>query len=94
MTQRQTQQRPMHGPGGGPRGGYQKPKDMKKTIRRLLTYLTRHKLALAGVFLCLLVSVGSNLGGSYLLRPIINNFIYSGGRDFAGLALSLLHIRH
>ena len=92
MTQRQTQQRPMHGPGGGPRGGYQKPKDMKKTIRRLLTYLTRHKLALAGVFLCLLVSVGSNLGGSYLLRPIINNFIYSGGRDFAGLALSLLQL--
>ena len=82
----------MHGPGGGPRGGYQKPKDMKKTIRRLLTYLTRHKLALAGVFLCLLVSVGSNLGGSYLLRPIINNFIYSGGRDFAGLALSLLQL--
>ena len=92
MTQRQTQQRRMHGPGGGPRGGYQKPKDMKKTIRRLLTYLTRHKLALAGVFLCLLVSVGSNLGGSYLLRPIINNFIYSGGRDFAGLALSLLQL--
>ena len=92
MTQRQTQQRPMHGPGGGPRGGYQKPKDMKKTIRRLLTYLTRHKLALVGVFLCLLVSVGSNLGGSYLLRPIINNFIYSGGRDFAGLALSLLQL--
>ena len=82
----------MHGPGGGPRGGYQKPKDMKKTIRRLLTYLTRHKLALAGVFLCLLVSVGSNLGGSYLLRPIINNFICSGGRDFAGLALSLLQL--
>ena len=82
----------MHGPGGGPRGGYQKPKDMKKTIRRLLTYLARHKLALAGVFLCLLVSVGSNLGGSYLLRPIINNFIYSGGRDFAGLALSLLQL--
>ena len=92
MTQRQTQQRPMHGPGGGPRGGYQKPKDMKKTIRRLLTYLARHKLALVGVFLCLLVSVGSNLGGSYLLRPIINNFIYSGGRDFAGLALSLLQL--
>ncbi len=92
MTQRQTQQRPMHGPGGGPRGGYQKPKDMKKTIRRLLTYLTRHKLALAGVFLCLLVSVGSNLGGAYLLRPIIINFIYSGGRDFAGLALSLLQL--
>ena len=82
----------MHGPGGGPRGGYQKPKDMKKTIRRLLTYLARHKLALVGVFLCLLVSVGSNLGGSYLLRPIINNFIYSGGRDFAGLALSLLQL--
>ena len=82
----------MHGPGGGPRGGYQKPKDMKKTIRSLLTYLARHKLALVGVFLCLLVSVGSNLGGSYLLRPIINNFIYSGGRDFAGLALSLLQL--
>ena len=38
------------GPGGGPphaRGGFQKPKDTKKTIKRLLTYITMRKSLLA-----------------------------------------------
>ena len=66
---------PKHGPGAGPRGGYQRPKNMKKTARRLLSYLTQRKAMLVLVVACLLISVGTNLLGSYLLRPIINNFI-------------------
>jgi ATP-binding cassette subfamily B multidrug efflux pump len=34
--------------------------------------------------------VGTNLGGSYMMRSIINNFIWSGCTDFAGLAQAVL----
>jgi len=30
-----------HGPGGGQRHGYQKPKDMKGTVKKLLKYMWR-----------------------------------------------------
>ena len=79
-----------HGPGA--RGGYQKPKDAKKTALRLLSYVTERKGLLALVLLCLLISVGTNLAGSYMLRPIINDFIYSGATDVAGLGFSLLKL--
>ncbi len=80
----------MPGPHGAPRGGYAKPKNMGKTVSRLVRYLTRSKLPLLLVFLCLLLSVLSNLGGSYMMRNIINDFIWSGCTDFAGLGLSIL----
>ena len=76
-------------PGRAPKGGYQKPKNAKKTISRLLGYLTKSKWPIVVVFLCLLLSVGCNLGGSYMLRPIINDFIYSGATDVKGLFFSL-----
>ena len=31
-----------HGPGGGQRHGYQKPKDMKGTVKKLLAYMGRY----------------------------------------------------
>ena len=80
----------MPGPNQAFRTGPVKPKDMKKTMLRLVGYLTRSKLPLLFVLLCLTVSVAANLGGSYMMRPIINNFIWSGCTDFAGLARSIL----
>ena len=77
----------MPGPNRAPRGGYAKPKNMAKTIRRLVGYLTKSKLPLVAVFLFLMLSVFTNLGGSYMMRDIINSFIWSGCTDFAGLAL-------
>ncbi|MCF2661888.1 ABC transporter ATP-binding protein [Pseudoflavonifractor phocaeensis] len=82
----------MPGPNRPPRGGYQKPKNMGKTIRRLVGYLTRSKLPLFLVLLCLLLSVGTNIGGSYMMRGIINNFIWSGCTDFAGLGTAILKL--
>ena len=79
----------MPGPNSAPRGGYAKPKNMARTVRRLVGYLTRSKLPLVAVFLFLLLSVITNLGGSYMMRDIINSFIWSGCTDFAGLALSV-----
>ena len=79
----------MPGPNHAPRGGFQKPKNMGKTVSRLLGYLTRSKLPLLAVLGCLLVSVCTNLGGSYMMRGIINDFIWSGCTDVAGLAQAI-----
>ena len=43
----------MPGPNRAPRGGYVKPKNMGRTIRRLVGYLTRSKLPLLMVLLFL-----------------------------------------
>ena len=51
----------MPGPNRAPRGGYAKPKNMGRTIRRLAGYLTRSKLPLLMVLLFLVLSVGTNL---------------------------------
>ena len=72
------------GPIGGPMGhggGFEKPKDARKTGLRLLTYLRNRKLALLLVMLLLLVSTGSMLAGSYFLKPLINDYILPGNFD-------------
>ena len=51
---------------------YQKPKNTGKTVKRLMGYLTRSKLPLVVVLLCLALSTLASVGGSYLLRPISN----------------------
>ena len=66
------QKKAPHGPGGGPRGGYQKPKNVGKTVKRLMGYLTQSKLPLVAVLCCLALSTLASVGGSYLLRPISN----------------------
>ena len=80
----------MPGPNRAPRGGYQKPKNLKKTVSRLLGYLTRSKLPLLAVLAFLLLSVATNIGGSYMMRGIINDFVWSGCTDFAGLGRAIL----
>ena len=79
----------MHGPGGGRRhGGFQKPKDMRRTIGKLMVYLTRYKILLFIVVILLLTSSLCTVGGSYLLRPLINDYIIPG--NFPGLVRMLL----
>ena len=78
---------------GGPRanGGFQKPKETKKTIARLLSYLTRKKGLLVLVFLCLVLSSAANVAGTYMLRPIINNLVsdLSVSEKMAALMVSI-----
>lgn len=89
------------GRGGGrgrAMGPHGKPKNARGTLLRLIRYLSKEKgrIALAAV-LTLLYSV-SSLAASYMLRPIINQFIYraSEGEDLAartarfGAALAFL----
>ena len=78
-----------HGPGGGPaRHGYQKPKDMKGTVKKLLGYMSGYKGALVLVAVCLVLSSASSVLSSFLLKPIINNYILPG--DFPGLIRMLV----
>ena len=68
----------MPGPGGhgGPGGrSFAKPKNTKAAALRMLRYLSRSKLPLIVVFICLLLSVGANIGGSYYMRPLINDLV-------------------
>lgn len=76
---------PQHGPN---RGGFQKPKDLKGTIGKLMRYLKRYKLQLVLVMLCVLISAVCSVAGSYLLKPIINDYILPG--DFPGLVKMLV----
>ena len=79
---------PRHGPN---RGGYQKPKNLRGTVGKLMNYLGRYKLQLILVAICILISSACSVGGSYLLRPLINDYILPG--DFPGLAKMLTVMR-
>ena len=79
---------PGRGPGGrGPRGGFQKPKNLKETIGKLMGYLGRYRLHLCIVAVLLVVSSACSVGGSFLIKPLINDYILPG--DFPGLARML-----
>jgi len=80
-----------HGPGGrGARGGYQKPRHVGATILRLSRYALKSPVMLVLALVCLGASVASNLGGTYMLRGIINDFVWSGCRDFGGMARAIV----
>jgi len=63
--------------GPGPRGGMGggKPKNMRAAIGRLLAYMGRDKVKILFVFACVLGNTLASLGGSYILRPVINNLV-------------------
>ena len=66
------------GPGGGgphARGGFQKPKDTKKTIKRLLTYITTRKslLVLIGVTVVHRLGLIDHLWDSVVNSGVIAN---------------------
>ena len=62
------------GPGGGPRGRMAtgKPKEMGKTVARLLIYLKKYRLRLVVILLLMFTSTLASLAGGYLLAPIID----------------------
>ena len=58
--------------GRGPAGMGGKPKHLKKTIGRLLSYVGKYKILLFVVFLFMLLNTVTSLVGGYLTRPIVN----------------------
>ena len=65
-----------------------KPKQGKKTFWRLASYLSRDKKLLFVIGFLIIVGIISNLLGSYMLRPIINDYIIPG--NYSGLVRVLL----
>ena len=61
--------------GGGPRHGRHakgKPKNLGKTVKRILEYVGKYKLRLILVFVCMAITTLSSLLGGYMIAPIIN----------------------
>ncbi len=52
-----------------------KPKNLRQTLGRLLCYVGTFRLQLVIVVLCILLSAGSAVVGTYFLRPLINNYL-------------------
>lgn len=54
---------------------FRKPKNAKRTISRIMKYLSGHKLPLAMVVVFVVLSSLSSVAGTYFLRPIIDDYI-------------------
>lgn len=76
------------GGGHGRNHGYQRPKDMKGTFKKLMGYVGKYKGSLVLVAICLLISSAASVATSYLLKPLLNDYIIPG--DFPGLFRMLL----
>ena len=53
-----------------------KPKNLRKTVSRLLKFLSKQRLLLAIALFCSIAQTVASLVASYLLRPIMNEFLY------------------
>ncbi|MBE7022102.1 MAG: ABC transporter ATP-binding protein [Ruminococcaceae bacterium] len=64
-------------------GLVRKPKDAKKTLRRILSYMGKFKWQLSVVIVCIILSASANVAGNYLLKPVINDYIvpFIGQKD-------------
>ena len=71
---------PGKGPGGPGKNRLAsgKPKDAKKTIARIFSYVGMYKLRLVAAVCCLIATTIASLAGSYLLRPIMNHIAEKG----------------
>ncbi len=64
------------------------PTHTRRTLLRLLSYLGKDRRLMYVVGVLVVVGIACNLVGSYMLRPIINNYILPG--NIAGLLRMLL----
>ena len=74
----------------GPRKqSFAKPKNAKGTFRRILKYFKPYRAQLVLVLIGLLASVAANIAGTFMLVPIINEYIVpwigNANPDFTGL---------
>ena len=58
-----------------------KPKNTKQTILRLFQYLSKERKLLIVALICSIFFAITSLAGSYMLRPIINEYIFYDGKD-------------
>ena len=68
--------------------GYKRPKDTRRALRELLRYMGYHRWLMLLVAVLVCISTGASVTGTYLLKPVINDYILPG--DVQGLILALL----
>lgn len=68
--------------------GYKKPKNTKKTLLRLISYMGRHKFSMFLVGILVVISSLAGVIGTYLLKPVINQYIIP--MDIPGLVKALV----
>ena len=81
---------------GIPAGSGAKPQNTAKTIARLFKAMGRQRVLLIPVFIAVLISAGASLSGTYILKPVLNEYIipFIGQEhpDLSGLAQLLLQM--
>ena len=77
-------------PRGPAKHGYQKPKNMRKTVGTLLGYLGRSKWLLVLVAACVVLNTACSIGGAYFIKPLINDCIIPGDYQKLGRMLVLM----
>ena len=55
-----------------------KPKDMRYTLSRMAGYLEKQRVRLFLIVVFVLLSVSGNLGGTYMIRPVVNGVMENG----------------
>ncbi len=58
-----------------------KPENLVYTVKRLLSYMGRHRISLLLVALLVVISVACNLLGPYMFSPVVDSLVSGGGRD-------------
>ena len=66
---------------GGSLGAKGKPKDMKASILRLIRFLAHERTLALIAIVCAIVHTISTLTASYMLRPLMNRYIYFDPAD-------------
>ena len=69
---------------------YNRPKNTKKTLLQMLSYLGRHRWSMLAIALLVTISASANIMGTYLLKPVINTYILPG--DLSGLVRMLIYM--
>ena len=71
------------------KNAFRRPKNMKRTFARTFSYFRAYRFQLVLVFIGIVLSAGANVAGTYMLKPIINDYIVpwigSAEPDFSGL---------
>ena len=67
---------------------YNRPKNTRRTLMQMVSYVGRHKWYMLMIALLVTVSASASILGTYLLKPVINNYIIPG--DIPGLVKMLI----
>lgn len=67
---------------------YNRPKNTRRTLMQMLGYLGRHKWYMLAIAVLVTISASASILGTYLLKPVINDYIMPG--DMPGLVKMLL----